>query len=68
MIYLLLFIVFGVACYIATVVWQRLLNTQEKLANLQDDLRRNDLKLANEMDKLQNRLPAEKPPENTDEA
>ena len=49
---LLLVLVFVAACYVAMVIWQRLLETQQKLADLHDEMRRNDRKLESEFKKI----------------
>lgn len=51
--WLALFVVVVGASVVAMMLWQRLTDTQQKLASLHDDLRRNDLKLQNQLSRLE---------------
>jgi hypothetical protein len=48
-----LIVVIFIASAVAMVLWQRLTDTQQKLASLHDELRRNDLKLQNQLSRLE---------------
>jgi hypothetical protein len=51
--WLALFVVIVGASVVAMLLWQRLTDTQQKLATLHDDLRCNDLKLQNQLSRLE---------------
>lgn len=49
---LFLVLLFVGACVVAMLAWQNLLNAREKLADLHDEMRRNDRKLESEFQKI----------------
>ena len=59
---LVLVLVFVGACVVAMVAWQNLLNSREKLADLHDEMRRNDRKLESEFKKIDVAVESEENP------
>ena len=54
--WLLMVLISVAACVVAWVLMQRMFDAQQKLAQLHDELKRNDLKLENERQRLNDQL------------